>query len=520
MAITENKYTGDGTTVLYSFTFPYLEVADIKISLDGTLTTAYTLANATTVRFNTAPANGVAIRLFRQTDDEALTATFFPGSSIRAQDLNDNFTQNLYVTQEASRDAGGAVGNANLALSTANTALSTANTALSNSSTAISTANNANTKADTAISTSNDADAKASAALSAVAGSIQYKLVADVAAIPTSPANGDAIEVADSTGIEGFTPLVNLPAGYVGDAGLSVRLQYSAVDAAWNWLNYSANNSETRYLKLTGGTLGGNLTLNTQSDLRFADADSSNWVAFQGPATVNNNVTWTLPATDGSTGQVLSTDGTGTLSWTDGGSGGGGPAVVTSDTPPSNPTDGLLWYDSVGGRTYVYYEDPNSSQWVDIAPQGGGGGGGGGKILQVVRSHVVGKASTTSTSLTKLATSSSITPTSSSNKIKVTISTAIGNADSGNANFSIVRTVGGTDTTIFNNMANKQGPTDGFQSDFLAWTDLDSPATTSAVTYSISALRVDGNATPFVGGRNTDNSYPMGVMFILEEVAA
>jgi hypothetical protein len=28
-----------------------------------------------------------------------------PGSAIRSTDLNDNFTQNLYVTQESNRDA-------------------------------------------------------------------------------------------------------------------------------------------------------------------------------------------------------------------------------------------------------------------------------------------------------------------------------------------------------------------------------------------------------------------------------
>lgn len=60
---------------------------------------------------------------------------------------------------------------------------------------------------------------------------------------------------------------------------------------------------------------GGNLTLNAQGDLRFADSDSSNWVAFQSPATVSTNVTWTLPNADGSSGQALSTNGTGTLSW-------------------------------------------------------------------------------------------------------------------------------------------------------------------------------------------------------------
>ena len=55
-----------------------------------------------------------------------------------------------------------------------------------------------------------------------------------------------------------------------------------------------------------------------------------------------------------------------------------GASVTTSDTAPVSPSDGDLWYDSVGGRTYVYYQDPNGSQWVDSAPQGGGGGGGGG----------------------------------------------------------------------------------------------------------------------------------------------
>ena len=66
-------------------------------------------------------------------------------------------------------------------------------------------------------------------------------------------------------------------------------------------------------------TISGDVTLNAQSDLRFADADSSNWVAFQAPATVAANVTWTLPAADGSNGQILSTNGSGVLSWADDG---------------------------------------------------------------------------------------------------------------------------------------------------------------------------------------------------------
>ena len=105
MAITQNTYTGNGSTVLYSFTFPYLETTDVKVTVNGTPTTAYTFANATTIQFNTAPVAGAAIRIYRDTDDASLAATFYSGSAIRAQDLNDNFTQNLYVTQEVDNNS-------------------------------------------------------------------------------------------------------------------------------------------------------------------------------------------------------------------------------------------------------------------------------------------------------------------------------------------------------------------------------------------------------------------------------
>ena len=102
MAITENRYTGDGTTTSYSFVFPYIDETDIKVTLDDVLTTAYSLANATTIQFDTAPASGVAIRIYRDTDDSANKATFFAGSAVRSQDLNDNFLQALYLSQEAA----------------------------------------------------------------------------------------------------------------------------------------------------------------------------------------------------------------------------------------------------------------------------------------------------------------------------------------------------------------------------------------------------------------------------------
>lgn len=100
MAVTQIKYTADGTTTKYSITFEYLRESDVKVSLDGANTTAFTLANATTVNLNTPPAAGVIVRVFRSTDNEELESRFFAGSAIRASDLNKNFEQTLFSVQE------------------------------------------------------------------------------------------------------------------------------------------------------------------------------------------------------------------------------------------------------------------------------------------------------------------------------------------------------------------------------------------------------------------------------------
>jgi hypothetical protein len=108
MATTSNTYTGNGSNKLFSITFPYLDTTDIDVYLNGvlqTVTTQYSFANATTVEFVTAPSNGATVLLDRSTDDSTLAATFFPGSSIKAADLNENFDQTLYVVQEINNKA-------------------------------------------------------------------------------------------------------------------------------------------------------------------------------------------------------------------------------------------------------------------------------------------------------------------------------------------------------------------------------------------------------------------------------
>jgi len=90
-----------------------------------------------------------------------------------------------------------------------------------------------------------------------------------------------------------------------------------ASPADWTSTSKLATQSaiNTTFMPKSGGAFTGDVTLNAQSDLRFADSDSSNWVAFQAPAAITSNVTWTLPSADGTNGQVLTTNGSGTLSW-------------------------------------------------------------------------------------------------------------------------------------------------------------------------------------------------------------
>ena len=44
---------------------------------------------------------------------------------------------------------------------------------------------------------------------------------------------------------------------------------------------------------------------------------------------------------------------------------GGGASVVVSDTAPASPSVGNIWFDSTKLNTYIYYNDGDSSQWVN-----------------------------------------------------------------------------------------------------------------------------------------------------------
>jgi len=99
----------------------------------------------------------------------------------------------------------------------------------------------------------------------------------------------------------------------------------------------------------------GNLTLRTRAELRLNDTDNSNHIGIRAPTNLTANVTYVLPASDGTNGQVLLTNGLGILSWgTVSGGGGGG-----SSNPPGG-TSGDIQYNNSGsfGGSGTFTYDP------------------------------------------------------------------------------------------------------------------------------------------------------------------
>ena len=250
MATTSNTYTGNGSNKLFSITFPYLDTSDIDVYLNGTLqtiTTQYSFANATTVEFVAAPANGAVILLDRSTDDQTLQATFFPGSSIKANDLNFNFDQVLYLAQEtanisnaasanvgsANTNASAAVATANSALSAANAAVATANTASSNASNAVTTANTAASNASTALATSNQAIVDSTTALGlATAADSNASAAFTAASNAESVANGIASTANTALSTAQYAEALANTALVIADQNTSGALSFSTFYAS------------------------------------------------------------------------------------------------------------------------------------------------------------------------------------------------------------------------------------------------------------------------------------------------
>jgi hypothetical protein len=113
--------------------------------------------------------------------------------------------------------------------------------------------------------------------------------------------------------------------------------------------------------------IAGDMQLQTQSDLRFADADSSNWIALQAPETIPANYTLTFPSAVSSiSGYALISDTNGNLSW-----GASGASLVNNNTDSgvnyvtfTTQTDGFLTNARVSSSTRPMTYQPSTGTFT------------------------------------------------------------------------------------------------------------------------------------------------------------
>ena len=156
---------------------------------------------------------------------------------------------------------------------------------------------------------------------------------------------------------------------------------------------------------------------------------------------------------------------------------------------------------------------------VDGAPTGGGGG-----IVQVQMGVTTSQATTTSGNFDATSLSASITPKFSTSKILIMCSggmngTAGGGESAEAIGYKIYRSVGGASFAEVESSSNGQGMiymgSGGNKYTQLSINYLDSPSTTSTITYKLYQKRISGSGTPSVN-RNSNNQTQM----ILMEVSA
>jgi len=121
---------------------------------------------------------------------------------------------------------------------------------------------------------------------------------------------------------------------YVGSTG-----NFASTLTAENGLTVSAggaaitgNSTITGTVSVTStSSFSSTITLRSASELRLNDTANDNYIALKSPANLTANTIYQFPATDGTSGYVLSTNGAGALAWVaqSGGGGGGG-----SSNPP------------------------------------------------------------------------------------------------------------------------------------------------------------------------------------------
>ena len=125
MANTYVDYTGDGSETDFNFSFPYIKTSHVAVEVNEgqgagglnkwvrkALTTDYTVETSPTtlVRFVTAPASNVKVRILRDSDANEGIVDFANGSVLTETELDNSYNHNRYLAEESEEGiTGGAL---------------------------------------------------------------------------------------------------------------------------------------------------------------------------------------------------------------------------------------------------------------------------------------------------------------------------------------------------------------------------------------------------------------------------
>jgi len=104
MAYSYKNYVGDGSTVNFSVTYPYLMKSHVKVYVQGILKTIdvdYTWLNAGTIQFDSAPLEDEVVSLIRSSGRTARLVDYQTGSILEEKTLDKDSNQLFYLMQEA-----------------------------------------------------------------------------------------------------------------------------------------------------------------------------------------------------------------------------------------------------------------------------------------------------------------------------------------------------------------------------------------------------------------------------------
>lgn len=101
---------------------------------------------------------------------------------------------------------------------------------------------------------------------------------------------------------------------FIFDSTLPSKFKLGLVGSEAEVVDVSSSQTLTNKT-VSSPSLSGQVKLAAQALLKFFDTLGTRSVTFKAPANIPNDVTYTLPSVDGSTGQTLTTDGAGNLSW-------------------------------------------------------------------------------------------------------------------------------------------------------------------------------------------------------------